>query len=709
MISRITAAFALLVVALATSAAPCWAQTYKRGDEIEVYFLDDWLPALVVNTNPRGDVMAEYEFAGRPHQRVFKATEVRHAFESGALARARMWSDASGKFKIRAALIDVAGENITLRKPDKSEVTIAVAKLSEGDKSFLKKLQKELGPIAPKAVDAEIFQEIGAWGQQAWGVDRVAITPDPMPAAVRVKQGGVVLPPGDFFDRLSAVLALGGQDSWVLAVTENNTPGGAKPSRLFWTSLAKGKVLGEQALPPGEIVMDYHTKSKRLLTWAAADGGSGTYVWGDVVLTLWSVMPKDDQPEAIIRWRVRVDNRAPREPWARIIDENTVLHRRENQEYVLWDVEAKAMTARFTQESFFGAPAALSAGKKYLALPEDRRVRIFDTSNGNAVTTLPANRGASGVAFSEDGSRLAVLSRNSLEVWDLTSADTPAEVYQAESIGTPFRATLTWLGRDRIMVSSDMRGLVLFSLPKKIPLWNYEFDWNALSEGNGRRLRDIVGGHLVYAATVGHGTRSGIAVGAVELPGPRVNEVDAQTTREQLLVMKAGSPVRLQLSCGEFQSRVEEALRKEVEKNGWVITPDAPNVLVAEMKLGETQSTTYRHFRTGETTTVTITPHVSSLQLKIGDQVAWQSGTSGGAPPMITLKEGESAQSEVEKWNKPSPGFFESVDIPQELLDPKRRSGLGTTEVTNRGLVPKAERPPTPMAASASTPTSTTP
>jgi hypothetical protein len=53
------------------------------------------------------------------------------------------------------------------------------------------------------------------------------------------------------------------------------------------------------------------------------------------------------------------------------------------------------------------------------------------------------------------------------------------------------------------------------------------------------------------------------------------------------------------------------------------------------------------------------------------------------------LREGQTAQSEVSKWQNPNPGFFDQVAIPARILDPAKKNGLGTTEVTNRGLVAK--------------------
>jgi hypothetical protein len=56
---------------------------------------------------------------------------------------------------------------------------------------------------------------------------------------------------------------------------------------------------------------------------------------------------------------------------------------------------------------------------------------------------------------------------------------------------------------------------------------------------------------------------------------------------------------------------------------------------------------------------------------------------------MLFLREGQTAQGEIGKWQNPQPGFFDTVDIPDKIIDPAKRNGLGTTEVTNRGLVVK--------------------
>jgi hypothetical protein len=107
------------------------------------------------------------------------------------------------------------------------------------------------------------------------------------------------------------------------------------------------------------------------------------------------------------------------------------------------------------------------------------------------------------------------------------------------------------------------------------------------------------------------------------------------------------------------------------------------------MSRGKTQTTTYRSFATGGEQSVSVTPFISSLVLKVGENVAWQSGTSSGLPMMMRLEPGQTAQGEVNKYQRPNPQFFEQVEIPSEVSDPTKREGLGATKVTTRGLEPQ--------------------
>ena len=137
---------------------------------------------------------------------------------------------------------------------------------------------------------------------------------------------------------------------------------------------------------------------------------------------------------------------------------------------------------------------------------------------------------------------------------------------------------------------------------------------------------------------------------------------------------------------------MRRALEEKIQKNGWVLRDGAKVTITATMGQSETQTVTYGSGffgRSQNSETVSVTPFYSSLVIKVGEVVAWQNGTSTGAAPTIWLREGQTAQGEINKWQNPHPEFFDHVVIPDKIIDPAKRNGLGTTEVTNRGLIVK--------------------
>lgn len=671
-------------VSLHLASPAAWAQAgsrFKAGDEVIALFLGEWRPGKVLQA-ARGEVLAEVEFAGRTQQRTFQVEEVRFPHEADAIYATRQWSDPSGTFRIQAALLAIDDTTATLRKADMKEIKVPIDKLSERDQRFLERLRKELGPLAPRGPEVVPFAtDLPAASFDQRGDQLNPLPPDPAPAYEALVQGGYGFPMASVFDQLGAVLPLGGAGSLLLAAVENRA--GDAPTRLLWANLQKQELAGQQLLPAGEVVLDYHPPSHRLLTYHDDRQLSEL-----MQLTVWEVLPTDKDVKAVIRWQAPA--KWVHEPWGRLIDGNLVLHRTNAQEYAAWDLAARRARYRINQESFFHPLPVLSGGRKQLFYCEDKRVRVYDAATGQLLSTLPAANGSSGVALTRDGRRLAVLDRNSLAVWDLANLGSGPDQYQAEAIGTPFAANLYWTSDETLMADNGIRGNILFGLRERMALWKYEFDGDAVRAEQGRRLRAVVDGHLVYAATFDSGGQRGLAVGAVKLPGPKVDEAVAALDRQSLLVMKVGSTVRLEVQVEpQFQGQVAAALQAKIAANQWTVDPSASAVLTATMARGMTQTTTYRNFSTGAEQSVTVTPFVSTLVLKVGDHVAWQSGTSSGLPSMMRLGQGQSPQGEVDKYQRPNPQFFEQVEIPQQISDPTKREGLGITHVTTRGLVPQ--------------------
>ncbi len=331
-------------------------------------------------------------------------------------------------------------------------------------------------------------------------------------------------------------------------------------------------------------------------------------------------------------------------------------------------------------------------------MPEDGGLRVCDPINGQVLGQLPMD-GCSGVAAHPAGSLIAVLNRTSIYVVDITGAQ-PMRKMAATSVGTPFTANFDWVGNDLLSFDGDgSHSIKMFSLKHELPIWTYSFDSNAFwgQTHQGARKRGIVDDHLVYAAsfqTENH--QHGLAVGAVQLPSAKASAALETTKPEDFLLIKRGAKFKVEVAAIDHASEIRQAIMKEIQANGWTFDASASNTIMAEYKRGEAREIRYElHSMRGggrEVQSATITPFVANLRVMVGKDEAWGTMSSSGPPPVVSMREGDSLQKEVDRSNQPVWSFYQHVDIPAEIIDPKKRGGLGTTAVTNRGLVEGNDR-----------------
>lgn len=744
----LTALLVVLLLLLSIAPQQCLAQTrrFSVGDEVLVPFMGKPTPGTVIKTDNRGRVMVQYDI-GISRTDVFHQSQVMFAFEKGALARARTWKDSSGKFQVFAAVLQVRDGVVTLRKKDGKEIEVALEKLSAVDRGFVEKLDTNvaLPPAdAPELPDVEQFTEPMSARPVATVTQRQAIEPDPIPTYAKVTPARVAIPAQGLQEELTAVMVVGGPDMWVLCAFAGPELMDV-PSRLVWASLERQKAEGQQLLGPGEVVLDYHPVSHRLLTYKEADPmsmdslapetdfddfarGVGERIQnrragradrarrgipGDLgglpknisdiddfgigarpggVLTLWEVQPTDRIAQPIVRWDTGPSGMMLNAPWGRIIDGELVVFRQKLHEYVAWNTTRKATLYRIKQESFHAPEPVLSGHGRYLFLPEDKQVKIVETSSGETLSTLPVDGQAGRIAVDDQGRMLAVLNGTDYVVWDLTSADAEPRKYQAGANSSAALTQRMWWVSPVRLINESTTGLVLYNLEHQASEWFYRAGKPLAMVGMGRakRTHDFLDGHMIYVADRGTFDRE-FVVCAVELPGPKVDEMTAQLNRDDLMILKPGAAVRLTVSAGQHTRQVQAALEQKIVANGWQLVPNAEVVVKAEIKRGKTQKITYEsmHGPGDREQTVSVTPYISSVQVMFGQQVAWQSSTATGAPHFMRLAEGESVQDEVNKYQVPNPQFFEKLAIPDRILDPAYERGLGVTRVTADGLVPE--------------------
>ncbi|MBM4090114.1 MAG: hypothetical protein FJ276_11945 [Planctomycetes bacterium] len=689
-----------LVINLACSSFA--ADAYKPGDSVEVFFLGSWLPAEVLEVGKQGQVRARFEFANAEKIDIFAPEAVRHEYESGAIWRGRIWTDATGTYKVKAALLEIQPDKVLLRSTDKKEMTIAIDKLSDADKKFLKKLREDAGggvplAIAPKAVEFDMAWssmnnvESGFAGinlsERTVSSSGFTLEPDPLRASMKLIQAGVPLPNGAQGDYLGSVIPLGGTDQWLMVAIENSFSfHKAIPLRILWASLGKGKVQSMQTIPANEAVVDYHAGSKKLLTYALQGGEH--FFDGAPTLSIWETEPAATEAKGVIAWRARLSKDSPiahAEPWARFASATLVLQRDEDHHIIAWDIEGKRAAWTTPQESFFAPDPVLSHNGKYLFVPEDQQLRILNPVTGAELGRVTTAASCSGVALKSDGRTLGILTNDRLLLVDLAGQNAIVDM-DASAVGTPFGTKIEWVNDELIAVPTSHRGFVLFSTRLQLPIWSYEFDRSVyMTDSRSGRTRTIVNGFLAYAAQTS-GLNSQVVVGAVEIPEKAVLDATSRLDRKQFMLMGPGTRVRTEVAAYESGDTIQAALRAQVASNQWVEDPNGPYTVSAKLYRGETQTVQYQSMRSGQVISLSGTPIISSYTITQGQQLIWSGASSSGIPPVISLREGQDAQQEVNKWQAADVNFFSRCDIPDSVFDPKKKGGVGTTDITIRGL-----------------------
>lgn len=680
---------------------PAHAQTkLEEGETVKVFYLNSWFDGVVLGRE-KNRYGVEFEFAGTKKREMFERAQLRKECEVDAIDLARMWENASGKFKIEAALKGFHDEAAVLNKVDGNQIEVPIASLSEKDQLYLKKFKKQFDDATNKGmVPASVppLPELKDFGgveksSIAAMIGEGAVTPlGPVPTFLREFQHSGT---GFYFARdgqeIVASIPVGGPEQWVLVTAreENFHNRGVEfQSQAYWVSLKQKKVVCSVAITPEDYIVDYDPKSKRLLSVHTDEVGKATK---NGAATLWSLKPGEAKAEPLVRWSIPRDVFSGTD-FAKIINQDIVLAKTDSQTYVGWNIPTESVAYSIKAASFFDAPVVLSADRKSLIVPEDGKVTVINTIDGSLRFSLPVkDRHVSGANINQDGNRLCALTEQNVYVWDLDSEQPEPKIHAAPLIGSPFASRIEWVDDDHLMAESQQER-VLYRLSLQLPVWSYRMDVSQYWLNRDPLTNQVLNGLFFYVAQPDR-FRGSVAIGAASLPGPKVEELTKNIDRKSLMLLKAGTRVALQFKSVTDTAKVEQWLKDKIQKNGWIYDPNASLVMVAEMGVGKTQSETYREMgtRSGNTTTVTFTPHFANLTIFRGETIVWQTGTSTGPPPIIS---GRDLQSEVAKTEVPQLQFFSAVSIPSEIIDPKYSRGFGVSMLGLRGIEVVATSPP---------------
>lgn len=726
----------LLLFLLVTLGSASAQLPYRAGEEVEVTYLGEWRPARVLNTDRRQGVYCQYTFVS-VRERWFDPSDVRRPYEKDAIARARLWKDAGGKFSVVAALLKVDATNVKLRTEAEKEIEVPIDKLSTSDQTFLKRLAKS-APVASGSHRGDVQDlDLSAALEVAPANSNTSLQADPMRSTLTIDEGGAAFEVGNIFDKIGAIIPLGGNDQWLLASLENSSTSSRYklPTRLMWVSIRRSKMERMHPLPPQVQLKDYYAASQMALTYDANADDAGR-----PILTLWKSSPSMPQAEAKFSWYASDVGSRSRYgsdgSWARFASDRVVLFRDSQRRLIAWNLAEKKAVWTATQQSSQAPTPELTPNRRYLLVPETNRLRVIDPIQGVELATLACDGEIQSLDVADDGDRVVMLLGNSLEVVDLTGGD--KQTVDVGFMDLPGGTTVQWLTRDVVCLSTTASEMLLLSLDRGIPLWRYEFDSGvSLRSVGDDRVRRTIDGHLVYAAPAverierGYDrgqTRRGIGVGVVKLPGDEAAGYVKYLKRDELVVFDRGESVRVEVSAIENQDQIRDSIVSHAEANGWTIDDASKNILSATLERGPAVSVQYNFgsqsspssrfgpppgfgpppsFRPPgfgpppgfggrpmqpepalNVQSASVQPYVSTIELAINGQPAWRARSSS-VPQSVRLEAGENLQTKLSAMQAPDIDFFDRTDIPEAILNPEFRTGLGTSLITSQGLQKK--------------------
>ncbi len=671
---------------------PLWgAEKFSKGDAVEAMYMGTWLPGKVESIDRRGFVSVNLEVGGQPKREAFKPADLRFAWESGALTRPRLWTDASGKFRLKAVLLSASDDQVTLRKPDGSEVKLPVEKLSTIDRKLVADLAKASPmqpapmpiPQAPSARPAVVNKAPPLLaGVVAVPVLRGAkpeapATPEPETfettkavvikdvvgkfaaleadgrAAMEFPEGGVSVARRELVESCQTLLAVGpidGKGMWTLATLTSLD----KPPRLLWSSLPE-QLLVEQTLQVGETVLDYHAASHRLLTIAGKQYGKDQ----PLRLTVWEVTPADAAPQLIACWLApKKSDIYGNTPWAKFVTADLVIERSGEKVWTAWDVAKKQATFQIEQEAKKDLIAVLSPGLRYLAIPGIDTVNLYATESGKLLSTVPADSPPKSLGFNRAGDRLVVAEESRLAEWDLTKAEPTPKVYQPSIAARGSKSELA-IEQDYILVFNAGNSIHVYSRKLQRDIWAF----TTMSVG-----KSVLDGQVFYSNSLSQ--NEGTMFGCVTMPPSLFAEVEANVAVATPVVDR-GQTVKVVCDVGLDSDNVKAMLEKKALENGWKLSDTATAIITAQRTESPARQATYEGFEGTKFVrqSVTVHPVMLMVNITVDNRQVWASAkSSGNLPYSITrLRPGETIQSLVDQEARPTNDFFAEVKLPAQV------------------------------------------
>lgn len=595
----------------------------------------------------------------------------------------REWSDASGKFKIKASFVSSKSGTVTLEKEGGGEVEIELKKLSAADQKFIADLDKpaEENPFKPKEENpfkskpdkskpdgtpspakpeeatkpvelkvvvpdfSDAVELLTTAPDMPWKFD----PPDSEIPRGESKRKPISLPrKSDFFEATKGFV--GSPSGKVGAIGYSaQKPGPNQPAttRILVCSLETSKLMTEATAPGKYIPLAIHNDGKTVLV-KRDEFGFGN----QDRLELWQVASKTIT--RTIQWVPYDDGKGGDRDvsWGSFLGDDRMITVSNKGRLIIWSIDE--IKPLLTMDIQSGGKPAISPDQKYVAFSTGKDVAVLDLAREEVVATLsiPAVQWPA-MAFSTNRKRLAMAAFDRLFVWDFATGDLCCEMpYQGINVS----GNITWTSDEHVLLGNRF----LIDVDSQVKLWDYQ----------GAEFALQLAGITWFVFTDGH-QQPGALLGA-QLPPASVKDALAKAMSEpDFFVLQPGTTVRIDVSGVDAAGRdfAEKALTARLKDAGFEVGPKGTILLVAQTEVGKERQVSFHSFGRFGSQNYTVRDYFSRVKFIYNGQEVWQTST-GNVPGIIHLSEGETIEQYLKKSEKFNFDWFGKLDLPKLLQKP---------------------------------------
>lgn len=629
-------------------------------------------------------------------------------------AELRQWSDATGKFKIKAKFVSLADGNVTLEKEDGEEIEIELKKLSAADQKvandlakakdddpFKSKAKPKDDPFKAKSKTTTPAQPArpgrperparpGASKTTAEPVDDsdvpvvkvdwskadvITLAPPEggwkteAPKAELADASGKLKPitlpqKANFFEGMKGLVVSRDLKRAVIGYNMGNPREGGT-TRLLGVDLANGKAGGSVTAPVQMVPLAIHDDGDQILMRRDEFG------FGNLDrLEVWTLKSGKIEKLLICTPYEEVSG-GPRDVmWAEFLDAERLATASRGGKVAIWKYPDMEPICWF--QSADGKPA-LSPDRKLIAYCTGDNVGLFDVDQQQVVAqqATPMKLQWPQLAFSPTGKRLGCVAFDKVLMWDVASGKLEQSFVPA---GLQINGHIEYPDDDYILGG----GKFLIDMLNQLKFWQYE---------GAEQIRCVNG--LCYVA-VSAGNNAPGALHAMQLPHAGAKDLLKKAlTDPTLFVLKAGTTVKLDLNGitdAAQRATVEAALTKRLATIDCKHGPAGTIDLVAAVEGPKDRKISYHGAGTYQTK-----EWFSRLKFVYQGQPAWESSSSN-VPFFIQYGKDDNIENALRRHEKPDYGFFDRAELPKFLQKPTsgqaagRSLTLGQSTITTAGL-----------------------